>query len=313
MHQVVVTTHSPMFFAPGVTASFVRIAKVNAEPKPVAKLFPVNFSLDQANADSFRLARFENADAAFFCRRVVLFEGESDDAYCKHLAKLLNPEWDFDQKNIALTRVSGKGNFARYRAFFSEFGIEVKLVADLDAIFEGFQHLGANPEATALRTAAVQQIDNRIAALSIQAEPAARQIKDKVNGDSWRRRYTAAKEALRAIQASGIIEQATLDSLDQLFVWEKDIARVRACREDAASADALVPLLDQLRTQGICVLSRGAIEDYYPEDAPASGPKPERALAAGALIRNRPEALAMSRPLPNGRVSELEQIFEEIF
>ncbi|AXF23442.1 hypothetical protein CUJ89_23775 [Burkholderia pyrrocinia] len=43
----------------------------------------MNFSLDLEKAETFRLAKFENADAAFFSRRVVLFEGESDDAYCR--------------------------------------------------------------------------------------------------------------------------------------------------------------------------------------------------------------------------------------
>ncbi|MHB1956805.1 MAG: AAA family ATPase, partial [Sulfobacillus sp.] len=71
-HQVVVTTHSPLFFAPGVTAAFVRVAKREDNPKPVGILFPVNFSLDQTHAESFRLARFENADAAFFSQRIVL-------------------------------------------------------------------------------------------------------------------------------------------------------------------------------------------------------------------------------------------------
>jgi predicted ATP-dependent endonuclease of OLD family len=86
-HQVVVTTHSPLFFAPGVTAGFVRVAKRDAEPKPVGELHPVNFDLDEAKAEVFRLARFENADAGFFSGRVVLFEGESDDFFLRHVAK----------------------------------------------------------------------------------------------------------------------------------------------------------------------------------------------------------------------------------
>ncbi|RYH29639.1 MAG: DUF2813 domain-containing protein, partial [Alcaligenaceae bacterium] len=89
-HQVVVTTHSPMFFEPRVTASFVRVAKRPHAPKPVAMLYPVNFELNANEAETFRLARFEHADAAFFSQGVILFEGESDDAYCRHVAKLLD-------------------------------------------------------------------------------------------------------------------------------------------------------------------------------------------------------------------------------
>ncbi|MDI3303734.1 MAG: AAA family ATPase [Burkholderia multivorans] len=312
-HQVVVTTHSPLFFAPGVTASFVRVAKRPTESKPVGELFPVNFVLDLERAETFRLAKFENADAAFFSRRVVLFEGESDDAYCRHVAKVLNPLWDFEEKNIALVKVSGKGNFAKFRSFFDAFGIEVKIVADLDAIFEGYQHLGGNEAAGAARVQAIAAIDARIVALGIKPELDRRQIKHKVNQDSWRAKYEAAKAALRQVQASGEVSEALLTELDALFTWEDDVARVRACREDRTARAELVPVIDALRRDGICVLAKGAIEDYYPPDAPVAGQKPERALAAAELVHDREIAVALSEPLAQGRVTELQEVFEEIF
>lgn len=312
-HQVVVTTHSPLFFAPGITAGFVRVAKRDAEPKPVGELHPVNFDLDEAKAEVFRLARFENADAGFFSGRVVLFEGESDDFFLRHVAKQISSEWDFEQRNVALVRVSGKGNFAKFRQFFNAFGIDVKLVADLDALFEGYQHLGGNEEANALRDEAIQRIDVRIAELGVAAEPSRRQIKDKVTSENWRDRYAAAKEALRTAQQVGHVGEDALQQLDQLFTWESDIARVRVCREDEQSAQALVPLLDALRKTGICVLSAGAIEDYYPPDTPEVGPKPERALAAARLVVDKQAAMVLSRPLAADRSPELVEIFKQLF
>jgi putative ATP-dependent endonuclease of OLD family len=312
-HQVVVTTHSPLFFSPGVTASFVRVAKRATGEKPVGELFPVDVALDAEKAETFRLAKFENADAAFFSRRVVLFEGESDDAYCKHVAKLLNPDWDFEEKNVAMVKVSGKGNFAKFRRFFAGFGIEVKIVADLDAIFDGFQHLGGGDDAREARTEAIRVIDERIATLGVLAELSRSQIKKKVHQDSWRDRYEAAKVALRQVQATKAVTDELVTQLDELFTWEDDIARVRVCKEDTAAHAALIPVIDLLRQQGICVLSRGAIEDYYLPAAPTAGQKPERALAAAALILDRPAALTLSEPLADGRPTELEQVFEEMF
>ena len=312
-HQVIVTTHSPLFFAPGVTAGFVRVAKRDTEPKPVGELHPVNFDLDEAKAEVFRLARFENADAGFFSGRVVLFEGESDDFFLRHVAKKINPEWDFEQKNIALVRVSGKGNFARFRQFFRAFGIDVKLVADLDALFDGYHHLGARPDATALRSQAIQRIDQRIDELGVAAEPSGRQIKAKVVSENWRDRYATAREALRTAQQTGVVTAEALSQLDQLFTWESDIARVRACKEDEQSAQALVPILDALRTTGICILSSGAIEDYYPPGTPEVGPKPGRALAAARLVVDEQTAVGLSRPLGAGRPPELTEIFDSLF
>ena len=311
--QVVVTTHSPLFFAPGATATFVRVAKEAAEPKPVGRLRAVNFDLDAASAEVFKMARFENADAAFFSRRVVLFEGESDDAFFKHIAKLMNPEWDFEAKNVAMVRVSGKGNFGRFRRFFDAFGIDVKLVADLDAFFEGYAHLGAAPEAGAVRDAAIQAVDRRIADLGIKPELATRQIKDKVSGESWKERYNKAKAALRKVQETQQVDVETIALIDGLFTWETDIARVRACREDEEARLALATALDELRRGGVHVLARGAIEDYYPENAPSNGSKPERALAACGLVTSRDAAIELSTALTDGADPELAVVCRNLF
>jgi putative ATP-dependent endonuclease of the OLD family len=312
-YQVVVTTHSPLFFAPGATASFVRVAKVPAEPKPIGRLRAVNFDRDNPKAEVFRMARFENADAAFFSRRVVLFEGESDDAFFKHVAKILNPEWDFDAKNVAMVRVSGKGNFQRFRSFFEAFGIEVKIVADLDAFFEGYHLLGIGDHVREARQAAIRAVDARIVALGIKAEPASWQIKDKVTGDSWRQRYERAKAALRAAQENGGMDGDTLTLIDGLFTWEADTARVRACRQDGNARTALLPALTQTRAGGVHFLSRGAIEDYYPDGTLVSRPKPDRALDACGRITTVEQARTLSDPIGENAETEIAVICSDLF
>jgi predicted ATP-dependent endonuclease of OLD family len=312
IHQVVVTTHSPLFFAPGVTAGFVRVAKREAQPKPIGVLHPVNFELDQEKAEVFRLARYENADVGFFSSRVVLFEGESDDAFMKHVAKHFDATWDFDKKNIGLIRVSGKGNFDKYRAFFSAFGIEVKIVADLDALFDGFHHLGADEKAVALRGTMLQKVDKRIQELGAVAPPSSRQIKDRVRQEGWRQKYEIAREAFRKAQTSGVTPE-TLEAINQLYAWEQEITRHRVCQSDDEAGRLLHPLLDALRSQGICVLSKGAIESYYPPGVPTSDSKPERALRAAALIKSESHAIALSTPLATNRPPELKEILAAIF
>ncbi len=279
----------------------------------MGKLHHVNFDLDPASAEVFKMARFENADAAFFSQCVILFEGESDDAYFKHVARLFSEEWDFDAKNLAMVRVSGKGNFGRFRKFFEAFGIKVKIVADLDAFFDGFSHLGAPADILPLREAAIAVIDARIAARGIKPEPASRQIKDRIHGASWRDRYETAKQTLREIQKTKEVSDEALGLLDGLFTWEQDIARVRACREDDEARAAAVEVFDAMRSSGICVLVRGAIEDYYPANAPGVGPKPERAMAATRLLRTRQDALALCPALGPGRQPELLEICGQLF
>ncbi|MCP4182473.1 MAG: hypothetical protein GY761_04045 [Hyphomicrobiales bacterium] len=88
---------------------------------------------------------------------------------------------------------------------------------------------------------------------------------------------------------------------------------MRACREDAESRTAMLPVLDALRGQGICVLANGAIEDYYPAQAPTSGPKPERALMATNLVPDHVTAAGVSQPLTDGRDPELVEVCRALF
>lgn len=101
-------------------------------------------------------------------------------------------------------------------------------------------------------------------------------------------------------------------ALDQLFVCEREMNRLTVCREDVAAQQALLPILDALRGQGICVLSKGSIEDYYPGGV-GGGPKPDRALRATLGVRDQRQAAALSEPLGPGRATELEEVFSELF
>lgn len=312
-YQVMVTTHSPIFFAPGVTAKFVRVTKENENPKPIGKLYPVDFELDAESAEAFRLARFEHAEAGFFASRVVLFEGESDDVFLGHVAKSLNPAWDFSRENIAMVRVGGKGNFTRFRRFFELFGIEVLLVADLDALFDGYHHLCATQQCADIRNNVLQAIDTRIGDLGIRADLTSQQIKRKIVKDNWRERYESAKNALQQLQNGTQINDALISDIDALFVWEQADARLKAVITDEVARIATIPLLDALRHEGIFVLSRGAIEDYYPDSIPKDAPKPDRAMRAVELLPNRDSVVAICPPVSDGRQPEFEEIFRQVF
>ena len=90
-------------------------------------------------------------------------------------------------------------------------------------------------------------------------------------------------------------------------------ARVKAVTEDKESKAAIIPLLDSLRKEGICILSNGTIEDYYPEGVQRHGAKNQVALKAMELLPDRESILKISGPLSEGRKTELEEIFEAIF
>ena len=141
-HQVLVTTHSPLFFSADETKTFAKVKKMSPDglPKPIGEFSVIDLT-DVTERDRFQLISFESSNLAFFSSRIVLVEGDSELIALPHIAQLLHPNWDFKSASINLIRISGKGSFLRYRAFFDRFGVEIAIVADLDVLVDGFDKL----------------------------------------------------------------------------------------------------------------------------------------------------------------------------
>lgn len=312
-HQTVITTHSPLFFEPGVTAQFVRVAKEAAQPKPIGKLYPVEFEIDQENLNTFRMAKYDNSEAAFFSGHIVLYEGESDDFFFRHVAKKINDEWDFTNKNIALVEVGGKGNFSKFRRFFESFGLRVSILSDLDVLVDGFTHLGASEDIVTNRSNLIQSLDRRVEELGTKPVLTGKRVKRKVNNPVWVAKYEATKLIINSIAEAGNVTEAQVEEMNSLFVWENEEARYIALSTDEVIKPELVALLDSLRDEGIYILSKGAIEEYYPDGVTTNCSKPERALKVIEHVQTREVAVNLSQPLAAGRQTEFEQIFQSIF
>lgn len=145
-NHVLVTTHSPLFFQPSATSTFIKMLK-RTDGKKAATPYSDALAIDVTDLDTktqFQLITFETTNAAFFCKSVVLVEGDSDYIVFPHLAKLLNPNWNAERVGLAFCRISGKGSVGRYRRFFEAFDIGVSVIADLDCVIDGFEHLDAS-------------------------------------------------------------------------------------------------------------------------------------------------------------------------
>ena len=78
-NQVFVTTHSPMFFSPQATGTFIKVVKeYPADDKPYGKFLTINLLKEIQAKDAFQIICYENNTAAFFSNRVLLVEGDSD-------------------------------------------------------------------------------------------------------------------------------------------------------------------------------------------------------------------------------------------
>jgi predicted ATP-dependent endonuclease of OLD family len=318
-NHVVVTTHSPLFLGPEATATFIRLSKTT-EPgsaKPFTKPCHVDLS-ELTPRDEFQIICFENNTAAFFAKRIVLVEGDSDFIAFPHIAEMLNADWNCRSRSVAFVRVGGKGSIARYRSFFAKFDVPIFVITDLDCLDDDFDKLGANETAKTLREEllvkadAVNAVGGVAAALKTedlkkaQAKPEIRRLWDDVR--AAKTAYDSDKSMLPALDAA----------VDAFFAWEKKNIR-RDCIRKAEQPEvkaAKLALLWELRKNGVFVLERGALDDYYPEGI--TGPdKPSRAQAFRAACASREAILPLSPqqkcPATGTVASEFEFICSAIF
>jgi len=72
---------------------------------------------------------------AFFAKKVVLVEGDSDRYFFKAVIQEMYPKLD---QEIAILHVAGKKEFAHWTALFEGFGLHVYRLADLDYAYDLF-------------------------------------------------------------------------------------------------------------------------------------------------------------------------------
>jgi putative ATP-dependent endonuclease of OLD family len=318
-NHVVVTTHSPLFLGPEATATFIRLAKTTetGASKPFTKSCYVDLTGINPR-DEFQIICFENNSAAFFSKRVVLVEGDSDFIVFPHIAATLNKDWDCRSRSIAFVRVGGKGSIARYRRFFAKFDVPVFVISDLDCLENDFDKLDPSDAAKQLRTDLIQKVDAANAAAGIGTAARIDDVKKAQAKPEIRRLW----DNVRAAKATYDVNKSKLSELDAavdaFFAWEKKSIRrdsIQKAEQPEVKAIKLA-LIWELRKKGVFILERGTLDDYYP--AGVTGPdKPSRAQAFRDSIKTREKLLSLSpeQTCPiTGKVSrEFEFVCSAIF
>lgn len=281
-NQVCVSTHSPFFFSPSVAGTFVRMRKgspARPDHPPAAEALVVNL-LDQVTPrEAYQIICYESNSAAFFSDRVVLVEGDSDIIYLKHAAKLLNADWCFDARNIPVIRIGGKGNIRKYRTFFEHFGVEVVVIADLDAIVDQFPSLDPCPECVRLHQSLFGRIDGIINRDGSKFQVKAANARDIVGKYTFIQKYDRVKQIATAMRAGIAPSDDEMALLDGLYREESMHLQRQVLESEPEVAPEKSALLERMRSRGVHVWSRGGIEKYYPPGI-TNDDKPSMALAA---------------------------------
>lgn len=263
-NDVLVSTHSSAFCAPGATGTFVKVVKDHTLDPPASRTCVIDLS-DMDARDQFEIITHENNEAAFFATSVLLVEGPSDRTLIPHIARTLSPQWDFDKHGAAIAKVEGKGSIERYRSFFQRFEMRVAVVADLDAVLDGFDKLGASDECHRLRDRVVSKVTELVKNEDVNVS--AGTLKSLSKSGSARALWEYAQ--LKSEEhARGLCEFEEVDTAVRAFFARSTSGTARRVLEEAKNPELekmKSELLRMLRHEDIYVWERGAIEAYYPE------------------------------------------------
>lgn len=311
-YQTIVTTHSPLFFSSDHTVTFAKIYKSESSEskKPIGICSHVDIS-NLSERDKFQLISFESSNQAFFSRHIVLVEGDSELIVFPHIARLLNPKWDFRTTSTNLIKSNGKGSFQRYREFFERFEVDVSMIADLDTLLHGFNKLGANQKAKNIREDLIVMIDRIIDEENLKPDPSSRLIKQEIQKNRFSKKLEELNQA-----RSNQDHELVVDLLNEIFLFELSKPRYEVLSDHNRTEvlNKKRELITELRRNNIYILEKGEIEAYYPPSVTGSD-KPSKAQSFCKYVDSPcvVNSLCDSIDVEGQPKSEFETLFSGIF
>lgn len=154
--QIFYTTHSPDFLTVGRFNEIFIVRKNPNDGTYVRSAKPANFIRDLqlrtgiVSNEADLMLQYKNAyeetgdtqkaNEAFFGKKIILVEGQSESLCLPYLFNLLN--YDFIAKGVSIVRCGDKNDIDRFYRLYTEFGIPTYIIFDGD-----HQHLGTADEA----------------------------------------------------------------------------------------------------------------------------------------------------------------------
>ena len=309
--QVFVTTHSPNFFsATAKETCFIKIYKDFSSSPPCSKVKEINFVINSTYKDAFQIICYENSTPAFFSKKVLLVEGDSDLIFLKGLSRFINESYCFEKTNIPIIRIQGKMNTKRFYDFYKHFDIEVFTLLDLDILIDGFEKLEFGTESSelnALRQNLLIKLDQFCEDQSISSKINGKIISEQAKKISWQDKYKRLKELANKVKNREEVSD------DELFEFETNNKRREALKlSETFYLEEKVKLINRLYDLGYFVLNLGAIEAYYPEQTSGED-KPSKALNALEIIEKQNISYLPKIPYQQTDHCELSLIMNKIF
>lgn len=230
-NQFLLASHSPVFIQPESIDCVTRVYSKAKESRIIR--------LDTGDLPSsrhlFSIVNSHNNERIFFADFVILVEGLSDKIVFEEVLRHFHAN-GFSEYSYEVVHVNGKGTFAQYQKLLNSSKVPHAVIADLDYLSkvgsEGVRNL-FSADGSKIKTSLVSDLAS-------------------LDGDSF------------VARIEEVIHGSSKDDLISLWQHIKANRRrlrdVRTPEEDAALTDCL----ENLRTNGVYILSKGALEAYLP-------------------------------------------------
>ncbi|OJW32077.1 MAG: hypothetical protein BGO54_16825 [Sphingobacteriales bacterium 46-32] len=181
---------------------------------------------------------------AFFGKKVVLVEGDTDRYFFKAVFQALHPT---RSRDISILDIGGKGNFLGWRDFFQSFGVEVFYIGDFDNIFT-LQRSGSENIIPITRDSTLNVVKERKLSEHFSS-----------NGREWKERIQAVADRADSDPKGSYLESIELLSrYGRLF----KITSSEVNHEVKSMVQDLGDIMAALRGDQIFILGLGSLEEY---------------------------------------------------
>jgi len=307
-HQVVLSTHSPVFLGPATTRTFIKLTKrvpTESGARPFSEALAIDLDSDLTVRDAFQLICYENSAAGFFAAKIILVEGDSDTIFFRHAGGVLCPDWHDRARAVEFVRLNGKTNLKRFREFFSRFGVRTYAILDLDFLIEGIDAIDLPDPIPSLRADLLAEIDGMAAARAAGTSLSGDVVRQLVRKRTWAERYTRLKQIAEAMTKGQAPTSDELLEIGLLFEGEAVHRRLQVLHENHSALKCAEPLLRALWAHDVFVLSAGSVESYYPPGTRGQD-KPSRAIDACAKLTCQADFAKYCPVVTDGEDAKLE-------
>ncbi len=126
--QYILVTHSESLINSNTINS---VRRFSLNEKSHTKMFSPTLTTDQKSL--IKILDNTRSTYAFFAKKVVLVEGDTDRYFFRSVVLEKNKEKEYE---IAVLHIGGKGEFPKWKELFSSFGLSVIIIADFDYIID---------------------------------------------------------------------------------------------------------------------------------------------------------------------------------